>query len=596
MDTIISKVRERLSSYPESTIIRYKDGGRFKDISCRQLNETITLLGCALLDMGVKIGDRIAILSENRPEWAYADLAILSCGGITVPIYATDSEKDIEYILKDSGSEIIFVSDREKLEKVLPAAKNTPLRRIITFSEAPSADPLVILLKNFLKTGEKKSAQYKSALEDRLKALTAEEIATIIYTSGSTGQPKGVMLTNGNFLSVCRTSAELINIGPDDRHLSFLPLSHVFERVGGYYMQLIHGGQIAYAEDKKTVMEDARAVSPTIMLGVPRFFEKVFAEMTGRAARGHFLKKNLFFWAYKIGKACVLLSQRNRRIPPHLVIQRVLINRPIARTIKKALGGRLRYFVSGGAPLSKEVAYFFLSFDVLILEGYGLTKSTCVISVNTKEANRTGTVGRPLPGLEVRIAQDGEITAKGPTIMKGYYRSYKDAESGLKGGWLYTGDIGYIDKDGYLVITDRKKDIIVTSGGKNVAPSDIESTIKADRYIDDVMVHGDRRKFLSALVVPDIEALRRYAEFKGIEFDSAKDLADNPRIREFLMRRIEAKQKELPRFSRVRKIAVLDEPLTQSRGELTPTMKIRRKIVGEKYKEILDGLYEEDNV
>ncbi|MFH1752578.1 MAG: long-chain fatty acid--CoA ligase [Candidatus Omnitrophota bacterium] len=594
MDTIISLIKQRVESHPKKVALRYYKDGKFKGVSWKELWEIMTLIGCAFLDLGLRIGDRVAIISENRPEWAYTDLAILLCGGVTVPIYPTSSTKEIEHILNDSGAETVFVSTKEILDKVASIAGNTPLKRIVTFQEAPSDDPLVMLFEKFMHLGRKSLSPYKAPLEERGKSVTGDNLVTIIYTSGSTGTPKGVMLTNDNFVSSCRASASVIDVGPKDRYLSFLPLSHVFERMAGYYMMLICGTEIAYAQSKDTIFRDIKIIRPTLICGVPRFFEKLYAEILKKAIAGSSLKKSLFFWGQKIGRACLQRRLKQKRVPLYLAVLRALVTRPIARKLKASLGGRFKFFISGGAPLSAEIAYFFLSFDILILEGYGLTESTTVISVNSAKDYKIGTVGKPLSGVDVKIASDGEVLAKGPNIMKGYHGLTKETETSLEDGWLYTGDIGHFDKDGFLVITDRKKDIIVTSGGKNIAPSEVETAIKSDRYIDDVLVYGDRRKFLSALIIPNIESLEGYARFKDIEYSDIGELVKDPKIQNFMERRIDARQAELPKYARIKKFVILSEELKQSRGELTPTLKIKRKIVTQKYKEQLDSLYEED--
>ncbi|MBL7069059.1 MAG: long-chain fatty acid--CoA ligase [Candidatus Omnitrophica bacterium] len=594
MNTIISIIKQNIEDYSDKPILKYKEKAKFKDITWRELNKTVRLTTCALLDMGVRIGDRIAILSENRPEWVYADLAILSCNAVTIPIYTSNTAKDIEYILKDSGAEIIFVSTYDGLQKVLSIAGDTSLKRIISFKEKPSPDPLVTEFKDLLSAGKEKLQAYSSVLDQRAKSVGPDDVVTIIYTSGSTGPPKGVMLTNRNFVSNCRASSEAIGISQRDRYLSFLPLSHVFERMGGYYMFLINASQIAYTQSRDTILDDAKRLSPTLIYGVPRFFEKVYAQILNKAIGGSRIKKNIFFWGYRIGRACMLRRIRKRRVPFYLAAQKLIITNRISKKLKKSFGGRLRFFVSGGAPLSKEIAYFFLSFDILILEGYGLTESSPVIAVNRADNYKIGTVGLPVPGVTVKIAPDGEIMAKGPNIMKGYYHLYKDTESTVKDGWLYTGDIGHLDKDGFLVVTDRKKDIIVTSGGKNVSPSEVETHIKADRYIEDILIYGDKKKYLSALVIPDFENLKKYADFKKIRSKEIKELVEDESVRDFIRRRIEEKEKDLPPFARVKKFIILDKKLTQDHGELTPTLKIKRREVTAKYKDLLDSLYEDD--
>jgi len=441
---------------------------------------------------------------------------------------------------------------------------------------------------------EERKDLHKKELEDRIKGARSEDVVTIIYTSGSTGIPKGVMLTHANFISNGHSCAKIMKLDHRDRYLSFLPLSHVFERLGGYYVLLMYGAKIAYAAGRDTVLDDAAAVSPTIMYGVPRFFEKLYDQILNRAIGLPRVRRNLFFWGYRVGRACMFRRFKKKPIPLYLGIQKFLITRPISARLKRLFGGRLRFFISGGAPLPKEIAYFFHSFDILVLEGYGFTESPPVISVNTPEIFRMGTVGRPIPGFSVRIASNGEILASGPNIMKGYYRLPDDTETSVKDGWLYTGDIGYLDKDGFLVITDRKKDIIVTSLGKNIAPQKIETLIKADRYINDVMVYGDKKKYLTALILPDFEGLVKYARFKKIPFRNMKELAADEKIRDFIRRRIDKTQRELPSYEQIKKFIILYEELSQDEGELTPTLKIRRKVVTAKYKKELDALYEED--
>jgi long-chain acyl-CoA synthetase len=594
MDSIISIIKRRVASHPERIALRYRKEGRFLSVTWGEMDRTVSLVACALLEMGVKIGDKVAILSENRPEWVYADLAILSCGAVTVPIYATDSESEIEFILKDSGARIVFASDQEKLKKILAASESAALKRLISFQGSPNADPLVTVFENLLAGGEKAMGRYRDALNARVGSITPENVATIIYSSGSTGCRKGVILTHSNFVSNCRSSAKVIRVDKNDRYMSILPLSHVFERMGGYYMMLIQGAQIAYAKGRDTIVEDARSVLPTLIFGVPRFFEKIYSAIMDKAARSGPVARNIFFWGYRIGRACAHRRSRKKRVPLYLAAQELLVTRPIGRKIRKMFGGRLRFFISGGAPLSKEIAYFFLSFGILVLEGYGLTESSPVIAVNTEKDHKVGTVGRPVPDVDVRIAPDGEILAKGPNVMKGYHNTCADSESALIDGWLHTGDIGLLDEDGFLAITDRKKEIIVTSCGKNIPPQNIETMLKADKFIEDILVYGDKRKYLTALVIPDFESLKRYASYKGIIYKDPGELADEPAIRDFLKRRIDAKQRALPEYSQIKRFAILRERLDQAKGELTPTLKIKRRIVTAKHKDLLDSLYEDD--
>ena len=383
MDTIVSIVKERVKEHPDRPILRYKEDAIYKDITWGQLGRKVRLLGSFLLDIGIKINDRVAIFSENRPEWVYADLAILSTGGITVPIYATESAKNIEYLLNDSEAEVIFVSGTDRYQRVLSIARNTKIKKIILFKGIESIDPIATEFEEALERGEEKLDLYSKVLDERAKAIDGESLVTIIYTSGSTGMPKGVCLTNRNFITNCRTAVDLINITEKDRYLSFLPLSHVFERMAGYYAHLIQGSQIAYAGSRDTILQDAKSISPTLMYGVPRFFEKIYSTILNNAVKSSPLKKNLFFWAYRVGRACMYRRLKKKDIPLYLRLSKRFVTDPIAKKLKKMFGKSLRFFVSGGAPLSKEVAYFFLSFDILILEGYGLTETSPVIAVNT---------------------------------------------------------------------------------------------------------------------------------------------------------------------------------------------------------------------
>ena len=594
MNTIISVLRHHVKNDPERVILKYRDNHIFKSVCWQALGNTVEELACALLDLNLKIGQNAAIFSENRPEWAYADLAILSCGALSVPIYATNTPKEIEYILNDSEAEFIFVSSKENQDKVLSVIKNTNIKRVISFEKARGADPLVMSLDELLLMGKKKSHLYKEALAKRAKAIGPDDPVTIIYTSGSSGPPKGVVLTNNNFLSNCMGSAERMKITSKDIYLSFLPLSHVFERMAGYYVYILQKGVICYAKSRDTILQDARSLSPTIMCGVPRFFEKLYAQILNKAIRSSFIKRNLFFWGYRVGRACFLRKTRKRPVPLYLSLQKALITSIISKPIKKLFGSKLRFFVSGGAPLSKNIAAFFFSLGIPILEGYGLTESSPVITVNAPDDYRIGTVGKPVSGVELMLAPDGEIIAKGPNIMKGYYRLYKDTESTVIDGWLHTGDTGYLDKNGYLVITGRIKDIIITSGGKNIAPSEIETIIKADRYIQDALVYGEGKKFITALIIPDFQNLKLYADFKKISFKDNTELAKISKIYDFIMRRIDICQKDLPSFARIKKFIILDKEMSQDGGELTPTLKIKRKIVTNKYKAMLDRLYEKD--
>jgi len=590
--TIISIFNNRVRKYRTRCALKVKLGTAYTDISWFSFGRFVRYAALALIKLGVQPGDRLAILSENRPEWAYADFGIMACGAVSVPIYATDTPRDIEYILKDSGAAYIFLSDKNQLDKILSIKKQTKLKKIIIFDKIGTPDPRVLTLKKLLDAGRVFDLGEPHLYDIRSESVREDDIVTIIYTSGSTNKPKGVMLTQKNLLSNCRSSSAAIKITDKDLYLSFLPLSHVFERMAGLYQMLIQGAVIAYAESKYTVIDNAKELSPTIICGVPRFYEKLYAGILNSAISGPAIKKNIFFWAYRVGRRCAVARAKGKRAPIPLRVQKGISTGKISKKLKAMLGGRLRFFISGGAPLSKEIAEFFLAFGILILEGYGLTETSPVISVNTEDAFKIGTVGRPVRGVGVKISSGGEILVKGPGVMKGYYRQYEDTENTIKDGWLHTGDIGHIDEDGYLVITDRKKDIIVTSGGKNVAPLEIETILKADRYLGDCMLYGDRRKYITAIVVPDFKKLAEYADYKKIPYTNMTELIKNEKVKQFISRRIARRQKDLPGFAQIKDFIILDKELTQDRGELTPTLKIKRRVVTAEYKDLLDSLYE----
>ncbi len=575
--------------------LKYKEVSSFKDISWSDFGQKVKFFSLGLMKLGLNKGDKVAILSENRPEWAFCDLGIISAGAISVPIYATDTAKEVEYILNDCQAKIVAVSHNPQLDKILSIENNlTALQYIIIFNSENRLDGKFILtFDEILKLG-REVEKGDLLFGQNLEVLKSEDAVTIIYTSGTTGEPKGAMLTHNNFLSNCRSAAQVLPITENDTYLSFLPLSHVFERMAGYYMMIHQGATIAYAQNLDTVAEDIKIVKPTVTAGVPRFYEKIYAKILDKAIHSSFIKKHLFFWSIKIGRKYGQKKLNKKKIDLWLKLKHKIASVLVFTKLKNNLGGRLRFFISGGAPLAKEIAEFFYSAGVIILEGYGLTETSPVISVNTLERFKFGTVGRLLPGVEVKISQDGEILTKGPHIMKGYHNKPEQTNEVLKEGWFYTGDIGSIDQDGFLVITDRKKEIIVTSGGKNVAPQYIENLLKSDRYISQVMLCGDKRKYLTALIAPNFENLKRYARYKKIAYNQISDLIKQPGIINFISRRIAEKTKELASFEQIKYFTLIDREFSQPGGELTPTLKLKRKVIAEKYKNILESMYEKE--
>ncbi|MBM3253783.1 MAG: long-chain fatty acid--CoA ligase [Candidatus Omnitrophica bacterium] len=585
---------KQAENFKKDTALMYKKRGRYRDISWNEFRLNVKNVSLGLTSLGIKKDDKVAVLSENRPEWAYADLGILCIGAINVPIYPTNTEEEVFYILKDTSCETIFVSDKDHLNKILLIKKRLKsLKHIIFFDADKQRIPGVISFKEFIKTGRMLERQKPYLFEELINRPVKEDVATIIYTSGTTGPPRGVMLTHENFLSNIRACFDIFPIGKTDIALSILPLSHVFERMAGYYFMLMKGAQIAYAESFGKVRKNIGEIRPTVMCAVPRFFENVYTKVLDTVIKAPFFKKQFMLWAINVGREFSHEKLDLHRVSPLTLTEYFIANKMVLSYLRKSLGGRIRFFVSGGAPLSKEIAEFFYAAGILILEGYGLTETSPVITVNRIDTFKFGTVGKPIPNVKVRIAEDGEILTKGNHIMKGYFKKPCETKEVVKRGWFHTGDIGRLDRDGFLVIIDRKKDIIITSGGKNVAPQNIENLLRTDRYISNVMVYGDRKKYLTALVVPDFKNIQGYARYKKIDFKNISGLVKEPKIYDFIKRRIDKKSICLASYERIRKFILLDKDFSQKEGELTPTLKVKRKFVSEKFKDLLDSLYAE---
>jgi long-chain acyl-CoA synthetase len=584
------KQAENLYKYPA---LKFKKRGRYRDISWCEFRMNVRDTALGLFSLGIKRNDKVALLSENRPKWAFADLGILCIGAVNVPIYATSTKEEISYILQDANCKAIFVSDKNQLRKVLPTKKRLKsLKRIIIFDSDKKRLSGAISFNELIKLGKSLDKEKPYLFEDLINRPEKEDIATVIYTSGTTGPPKGVILTHENLMSNIRSCFDIFPLSRNDTALSFLPLSHVFERMAGYYFMIMKGVVIAYAESFLKVEKNIGEIRPTVICAVPRFFEKVYTKVLDTVVKAPFFKKQLMLWAINVGKEFSHEKLDRHLISPLLLTEYVIANKMVLGKLKSTLGGRIRFFISGGAPLSKEIAEFFYSADVQILEGYGLTETSPVIAVNRLNSFRFGTVGKPIAGVKVRIAKDGEILTRGSHVMKGYFNKSRETRRVIKNGWFHTGDIGRFDKNGFLVITDRKKDIIITSGGKNVSPQNIENLIRTDRYISNVMVYGDRKKYLTAIVVPEFKNIQSYARYKKIAFKNMSELINEPRIYDFIKRRVDKKQESLASYEKIKKFILIDREFSLKAGEVTPTLKVKRKFVNEKYKDLLNSLYE----
>lgn len=597
--TINEMFNQAIQKRANQVVMRYKRDKQWRDITGAELNDRVQNTALALRQLGVQAGDRVALLAESSPEWSIADYAILANGAINVPIYPTQAVDQVEYILRNSGARVLFVSNSKQLRRIKPAldslrSKDRP--QLILF-EAPKDDKKddgVIYLSSLEKTGEEDRSRQPQLYQQISAQPQPDDLATIIYTSGTTGEPKGVMLTHRNLVSNTLNSGQVFDLRPDDSSLSFLPLSHVFERTV-LYIYMSFGVQINFARGVETVAEDIKDVRPTVVTAVPRLFEKIYATINKRAAEAKPIQQKIFHRAVEVGREVAILKDKGQSVPIRLALELKVLDRLVFTKWRAAVGGRLRFFVSGGAALSPELAYIFAGAGITILQGYGLTETSPVVSFNRPDANRIGTIGQTIPEVQVRVAEDGELLVQGDNVMQGYYKMPDETERALQryedGVWFHTGDIGTVDEDGFIRITDRKKDLIKTSLGKYIAPQPIENMIRAVPMVEQVIVIGNSRKFPSALIVPSFDALRAYAKSLGIESREANELARHPRIVEYFKKKVDEVTKELAPHEKIKKIALLDQEFSVESGELTPTLKVRRKFVEDKHREVIDALY-----
>jgi long-chain acyl-CoA synthetase len=590
VETLSQLFLNTVRTYVKDALLMVKRDGRYTPISTREVGQRVEHLSLGLADLGLKPGDKLVILSENRPEWTLTDFAVLCAGGITVPIYTSLMPEQIKYIVNDSDAKIVVCSNRDlwlKLEAVRHELPNVH-HFVLIEEEGPQG---VVSLSEVMARGKVLAAANPTLFEKRALTVRPDDLASIIYTSGTTGVPKGVMLTHANFVSNSKALDQVTDFSVKDTILSFLPLSHVLERMTTFSF-LYKGATIAYAESLDTVAENLIEVRPTIMISVPRLFDKIYAKVMDNILAQPAAKRKIFFWALDVGKKHGAKRIRHLPLPKALDLQYKLAAKLVFSKIVEKTGGRVHFFVSGGAPLSGDVAEFFYAIGITILEGYGLTETSPVLTCNTFEKMKFGTVGPPVPGVEIRIAPDGEILAKGPNVMKGYYKKEAETREAFEGGWFHTGDIGHFDEEGFLVITDRKKDILITAGGKNVAPQPIENQLKTNPYIQTAVVVGMGRKFISALIVPDYDKLEAYARDKGIPFKDRQDLVGKDEINAFLLAEINRSTPQLASYERIKKIVLLERDFN-AETELTPSLKVKRHIVEKAFKDKIDALYKE---
>lgn len=593
--TLAELLTASAAKHDRADALNYKKEGKWHAISSREIVERAEAIAAGLYSLGLSKGDRAAILAANSPAWTLADAGCQFAGVIDVPIYTTLAPESVRYILNDSAARILFIDTASAYERIAEALQACPgLEHIIFFGRPSGNIANALILAELEERGrEKLSKEGPESIRQARNTLRPDEVATLIYTSGTTGEPKGVMLTHNNILSNVIDAGEKYTFFPDDRPLSVLPLSHIFER-SAMYLYILNGMAVHYAESVEKVPENLLEVRPTIFIGVPRIFEKVYAKAKLKAVRGGRIKEKIFDWAIEIAKAFAVKKAANETVPFLLSLKHSVADRLVYSKFREFFGGRLRCCITGGAALSDDIYLIFTGSGVPIMQGYGLTETSPVITSNNPDASRLGTVGKPIRNMQIRIASDGEIEACGPGVMAGYYKK-EDAtrDAFTADGWFRTGDIGEIDADGFLKITDRKKELFKTSGGKYIAPSPIEQMIRSSRFVNQAVLIGNERKFAAALIVPNFDMLDSYAKHKGLKPMPPAEFCKDAKIIDLFERQIAAATKGLAKFETVKKIALIEKEMTVEGGELTPTMKLKRRVIDEKYRSVIDEIYAE---
>ncbi|RLD16981.1 long-chain fatty acid--CoA ligase [candidate division KSB1 bacterium] len=587
-------ILEQTKKYGKRPALYYKEDGQWKYFSWQETGRQIEGIARALLNAGFGEEERVGIFSHNMPQWTIADYGIMGIRAITTTIYATSSIVDLEYIVNDAEIRLLFVGGHEQYERAMEIfGKNKFLQKIVVFDKSTPIEKSenVLYFDEFVEQGL--AADNKDVFDKRLSEASEEDIATIIYTSGTTGLPKGVMLTHKNIMSQFKALDPLFNISENDIELCFLPFSHSYQKSSTHWTQS-HGVTVYYCENPKEILDYFKEVRPTFMVGVPRLYEKMYAKVYATIEESSALKRSLFNWAVKIGKEYQYKVFRKEKISASLRTKHNLARKLVLNKIREIMGGRLNFFSAGGAPLASKIEEFFFAAGIFIAQGYGLTETSPVVSCNRPDQFKFGTPGKVVDICQVKIAPDGEIMVKGENVMKGYFRKPDlTAEVMTEDGWFKTGDIGHLDDEGFLHITDRKKDLIITAGGKNIAPQRIESLIGADYYIEQIAVIGDKRKYLTALIVPSFEALEELAKDRGIRYHSINDLVKNEKIIEFYRERIDALSKPLASYEKIKKFRLLPVAFTLEKDEITPTLKLKRKIIEAHYQDLIEKMYDE---
>jgi long-chain acyl-CoA synthetase len=587
--TLPSRFLNAVDKLPSSRAQMFRRDGRWEPISSQEFLRRVAGLSTAFVELGVKPGDRVGLFSANRPEWHTADFAITGAGGVTVPVYFNESPERMTYILRHCGAKVVFAAGAPQLEKLLTLRANLPEMEQIIVADAGPELPSDCLRYETLIAGA--SAADVSSYRMRVSNVLPGQLASLIYTSGTTGEPKGVMLTHNNFCSNVNGVGQDFHINPsEDTALSFLPLAHVYGRTVDY-IYIFQGAPLAYVESVDAVAQALLEVRPTVTAAVPRVFEKIYVRLVEQGSRSTGVKRKIFDWAMKVAEQATPWRTTGAHAGPALKLQWKLADALVYKKIRLGTGGRLRLICSGGAPLSKELAEFFWTVGIPIYQGYGLTETSPIVSSNYPD-NRSGSSGKPITDVQVRIAEDGEVLVKGPCVMQGYYKEPEATREVLtEDGWFSTGDIGYLDKDNYLFITDRKKDLIKTAAGKFVAPQPIENSLKTSPYILNAMVIGDKRKFIVALIVPNSTTVSAKLAEQGIRFSSNAEMAAHPAVHSLIDAEVKRLTVHLAQYENIKRFALLPEDFTFDNGSLTFTLKLKRRVVEQQYRNVIESLY-----
>ena len=595
-ETLLTYFQKNVKDRASRVAIRHKEYGIWRDVTWGQYGEKVRQVAMGLISLGLKKGECVSVISENRPEWVYADFGIMSAGGVTAGIYTTNAAEECGYVVQNSDSRFYIAENEEQFDKALKFRKDTPTLEKIIVIEMEGLkrykDSMLMSFDDLLKLGKEFDAKNPGLFEQRVSEVKLDDLAVLIYTSGTTGPPKGAMLTHGNILLMSEAMTAANPVYDGDETLSFLPLCHIFEQLFTVMSNTRYGSTVNFIESPDTVMDNMKEVSPTVTYAVPRIWEKYASAIMIRMSDATWFKRMVFKACLGIGMKYADLKLNFKPIPPYLKVGYLAAYAAVFRKLKERLGfDRVRVAFSGAAPISPNVLKFFNALGLLLIEGYGQTEGTGVTTTSHQGQLKLGTVGKALPGTEVKIAPDGEILVKGPGVFKGYYKNPQATAETLKDGWLYSGDVGELDEDGFLKITDRKKDLIITAGGKNIAPQNIENQLKFNPYINDAVVIGDRRKYLVALVAIDEDNVIKYAQDNKIQFGTYASLTQAPEIKQLIQKEVDKVNKTMARVEQVKKFGILPKKLYEETGEVTPTMKVKRKYVNEAFKDIIENMY-----